>query len=189
MLPATNKNEDAIINATFPDLIHNLNNENYLREKVILTPKNGTVAEINDYIIDRLPEDNVTYFNSDFMYQASSNITVEVLYPIEFLNSLKSLGIPNHYISLKVVTPVMLLCNINQTEGLCNGTRLTKTHLVKWHVQVKVITGSHQRDTVFIPWIIMTPKNVQLAIQAKREAIVIVKLFRNDHWQKLRTIT
>lgn len=132
MLPVTDKNKDDIINATFLDLFHNLHNEDYLREKAILTPKNKIVAEINDYNMDRLPRDKMTYFSSDFICQASSNIDVDkVLYTIEFLNNLKSPGIPNHCISLKVGAHVMLLCNINQTKGLYNETRLIITHLAK----------------------------------------------------------
>ncbi|KAM0046532.1 putative DNA helicase Pif1 [Helianthus debilis subsp. tardiflorus] len=33
-------------------------------------------------------------------------------------------GLPNHRLVLKVGVPVMLLRNIDQQNGLCNGTRL-----------------------------------------------------------------
>lgn len=48
---------------------------------------------------------------------------MEVLTP-EFLSSLRTSGLPNHIITLKVGTPIMLMRNIDQYEGLCNGTRL-----------------------------------------------------------------
>ena len=32
------------------------------------------------------------------------------------------LGIPNHKLNVKVILPIMLLRNINQTNGLFNGT-------------------------------------------------------------------
>ncbi|XP_073225768.1 uncharacterized protein [Cicer arietinum] len=42
----------------------------------------------------------------------------------EFLNDMKYSGIPNHRLKLKIDVPVMLLRNIDQASGLCNGTRL-----------------------------------------------------------------
>nr|CAD1830002.1 unnamed protein product [Ananas comosus var. bracteatus] len=46
-----------------------------------------------------------------------------MLYPVDFLNSLKFNGILNHEIKLKVGAPIMLLRNINQSFGLCNDVR------------------------------------------------------------------
>ncbi|CAN6893122.1 unnamed protein product, partial [Brassica oleracea] len=50
-------------------------------------------------------------------------------YPLEYLNSLEFPGLPAHKLRLKVGVPVMLLRNMNQKEGLCNGTRLIVTHM------------------------------------------------------------
>jgi ATP-dependent DNA helicase PIF1 len=47
---------------------------------------------------------------------------MEHMYTKEFLNTLKFPGMPNHELKLKVGLPVMLLRNINQSAGLCNGT-------------------------------------------------------------------
>ena len=62
------------------------------------------------------------------------------MYPTEFLNSLKFPGIPNHELRLKVGLPVMLLRNINQSAGLCNGTRMTITQLGNKYIEAKIIT-------------------------------------------------
>jgi len=61
----------------------------------------------------------------------------------EFLNSLKTSGLPNHSIKLKVGTPIMLLRNLDQAEGLCNGTRLTIIRLANHVIEVKIITGKN----------------------------------------------
>ncbi|KAH1060734.1 hypothetical protein GYH30_004272 [Glycine max] len=50
---------------------------------------------------------------------------------IEFLNSLNTYGLLNHCIKLKIGSPIMLLRNLDQTQGLCNGTRLVVTRLAK----------------------------------------------------------
>ncbi|GJY64327.1 ATP-dependent DNA helicase PIF1-like protein [Tanacetum coccineum] len=52
-----------------------------------------------------------------------ANIDQSVFSP-EFINGLKFSGIPNHKLVLKVSVPIMLLRNIDQSNGLCNGTRL-----------------------------------------------------------------
>ncbi|ESR49566.1 hypothetical protein CICLE_v10033686mg [Citrus x clementina] len=97
----------------------------YLKERAILTPKNEMVHELNEMIMNIIPGQGRTYFSSDNIGKASKNTNDEdVLYPTEFLNSLKFNSIPNHDIRLKEGAPVMLLRNLNQIEGLCNGTRL-----------------------------------------------------------------
>ncbi|CAN7105154.1 unnamed protein product [Brassica rapa subsp. narinosa] len=50
------------------------------------------------------------------------------MYPPEYLNCLEFQGLPKHKLVLKVGIPVMLLRNINEKEGLCNGTRIIVTY-------------------------------------------------------------
>ncbi|AES59007.1 PIF1-like helicase [Medicago truncatula] len=60
-------------------------------------------------------------------------------FTMEFLNGIKSSGIPNHRLKLTVGCPVMLMRNIDHANGLCNGTRLTVTHLWKSKIVATVI--------------------------------------------------
>ncbi|GKA86865.1 nucleic acid-binding, OB-fold, replication protein A, OB domain protein [Tanacetum coccineum] len=64
------------------------------------------------------------------------------LYSPDVLNGLKLSGIPNHRLALKVGAPVMLLRNINQSAGLCNGIRLGITKLGKRFIEAEIITGT-----------------------------------------------
>ena len=90
------------------------------------------VHNLNEKIMKIIPEEGRTYYSSDNVCKASVNSNEEdISYPTEFLNNLRFPCIPNHDIHLKVGSPVMLLRNLNQTEGLCNGTRLMITHLGK----------------------------------------------------------
>jgi len=59
------------------------------------------------------------------------------------LNDIKCSGIPNHRIKLKVGVPIMLLRNIDQANGLCNGTRLQVNDLGKNVISATVITGKN----------------------------------------------
>ncbi|KAK1362271.1 hypothetical protein POM88_046745 [Heracleum sosnowskyi] len=103
----------AMVEAIYPSLLQNYNNATYLKERAILTPKNEMVHELNDMIMNMIPGDSRTYLSSDTVCKASVGTDDnELLYPAEFLHSLKFNGVPNHDIKLKEGTP-----EINQTTS------------------------------------------------------------------------
>ncbi|KAK1395111.1 ATP-dependent DNA helicase [Heracleum sosnowskyi] len=120
----------SIVEAIYPSLLKNYNDPAYLTERAILTPKNEVVHDLNDIIMNVIPGESRTYLSSDSICKESMKTDQnELLYPAEFLNSLKFNGVPNNDIQLKEGTPIMLLRNLNQSEGLCNGTRLIITRV------------------------------------------------------------
>jgi ATP-dependent DNA helicase PIF1 len=62
---------------------------------------------------------------------------------------------------LKVGLPVMLLRNINQSTGLCNGTRMTLIQLETRYIEAHIITGTHVGEKVCILQIIMTQNDTK----------------------------
>ncbi len=82
---------------------------------------------------------------------------MDSLYPVEFLNTLQFNGIANHKLELKVGVPILLLRNLNQSIGLCNGTRLIVKRLGQRVIEAEIITGNNVGKRVFIPHIIMSP--------------------------------
>jgi ATP-dependent DNA helicase PIF1 len=62
----------------------------------------------------------------------------------------------------------MLLRNLNQSEGLCNGTRLIVTALGEMVLEAQIITGSHISKTVLIPRISLALKNTRLPFVLER---------------------
>jgi ATP-dependent DNA helicase PIF1 len=56
---------------------------------------------------------------------------------------------------------VMLLININQYEGLCNGTRLIITTLGDMIIEGQLITRTYQGKNVLIPRISLTLKTTK----------------------------
>ncbi|KAM3324369.1 hypothetical protein P3S67_005520 [Capsicum chacoense] len=141
----------------------------YLKERATLTPKNEMVQELNDTIIKMIPGEGRTYFSLNNVCKASVNTNDEdLLYPPKFLSSLRFPGIPNHDIHLKVGTPVMLLRNLNQSEVLCNGTRLIVTHLSNWSTSKNIIFGKNTSSRATIPRIIMSPNDSKWPLKLNR---------------------
>ncbi|XP_062114293.1 uncharacterized protein LOC133825352 [Humulus lupulus] len=132
---AINSSQDpmkSIVKVIYPSLLQKYNDPAYLTERVMLTPKNEMVYELNEMIMNIIPGEGRTYFSSDSIFKASVKTNDEdLLYQAEFSHGLKFNGIPNHEMRLKEGAPKMLLRYLNQIEGLCNGTRLIIRHLGK----------------------------------------------------------
>ncbi|CAF1817062.1 unnamed protein product, partial [Brassica napus] len=130
--------------------------QNYT-ERAILTPRNETVDEINEYMISQVDGVSKEYLSSDsFGIIDTDSENNETLYPVEYLNSLSFPGLPAHKLTLKVGAPFMLLRNLNQKKGLCNGTRLIVTYLGERVIRGEIVTGSHIRHKVDLPRIILS---------------------------------
>ena len=71
----------------------------------------------------------------------------------------------------------MLLRNLNQGFGLCNGTRMKITQLGKWFVEGEVLTGSNARDKVLIPRITLSPSESKWPFILKRHQYPILLCF------------
>ena len=101
-----------------------------------------------------------TYLSCDIISKSFFSVADEdLLYPLEFFNSLSFSGIPNYGLKLKVGIVIMLLRNINQMMGLCNGTRLIITRLAVYIIEASIITESNIGENVFIPKIKMISKD------------------------------
>ncbi|KAK9068544.1 hypothetical protein SSX86_012659 [Deinandra increscens subsp. villosa] len=123
-----------------------------LSDKAIVCPKNITANEINKKVLHISPGAISTYLSTDSITpRANDGGNSEILYPEEYLNTLSFSGLPSHCLELKVNTPVILLRNINQTCGMCNGTRLIVTQLLPRVIEATIITGNSIGNRVYIP--------------------------------------
>ena len=166
------------VRSTYLDLQMKITDHSYLQERAILAPTNEVVEELNDYVVSCLHGEEQTYISSDSICKASSNIAdQDVLYPGEFLNTLRFPGLPNHKLKLKLGLPIMLLRNLNQNAGLCNGTRLVITKLGTWVIEAKIITGTNIGAHVFIPRITLSPSESKWPFLLKRRQFPISVCF------------
>lgn len=76
------------------------------------------------------------------------------LYTVEFLNTINTSGMPPHILVPKVGAPIMLIRNIDQQAGLCNGSRLKISKLGKMIIEAVILHGPHKNEKfLFIEWI------------------------------------
>ncbi|KHJ80320.1 hypothetical protein OESDEN_20006 [Oesophagostomum dentatum] len=73
------------------------------------------------------------------------------LYPMEYLNTLEPTGMPPHELRLKKGAIVMLLRNLDVTNGLCNGTRLKVEIMGRYVLFCRFICGSRKNQMAVIP--------------------------------------
>ncbi|KAG5106186.1 hypothetical protein JHK82_043156 [Glycine max] len=109
-------------------------------------------------IVPKGNRSNIEYCSADSIDKSDELLNLAfALLPPEFLYSLQTSGIPNHKLKLKVRTPIMLIRNLDQTDGLCNGTRLIITKLGSNVIEAEVITGPNTGNRTYIPRINMSP--------------------------------
>ncbi|XP_022032451.1 uncharacterized protein LOC110933540 [Helianthus annuus] len=149
-----------LIEFVYPYILDHFNDENFFHQRAILAPKNDVVQEINDRLLSVFPEEEKQYLSSDSICpteMVNENLDDSLCSP-NILNGIKASGLPNHRLVLKVGVPVMLLRNIDQKSGLCNGTRLKAVYLGQRVIQVEIISGSHIGDRHYIPRITLIPR-------------------------------
>lgn len=92
----------------------------------------------------------------------------ELLYPVEYLNSIEASGLPLSKLRLKIGAPVIVLQNLDPTTGVCNGTRGILTRTSSRVLEIRLLGGDHAGQTVFIPRITLIPSNVQLPFKLRQ---------------------
>lgn len=161
---------DDMINATFPDIENHYNNPKYISERAILTPTNNMVSHINELIVGKIPGETFTYFSTDNAEDfPGTESELDNSFPPEYLNSLNVPGLPSHALKLKVGVAVMLTRNLNQTLGLCNGTRMMVTKCLPQSVECEVISGSFVGTRHFIPRMELSPSDSKLPFKLLRK--------------------
>ena len=146
-----------LIDSVYENFQENFNKAHYLCDRSILAVTNEQVNSINEKIFSTIPGEKHEYPSSDTLIL---NETVQDAnqYPPEYLHSLDANGTPPHLLELKIGCPIMLLRNLNPSQGLCNGTRLVVTNLRPHVLEAEVMCGAKKGLKVFIPRIDFIPQ-------------------------------
>lgn len=169
---------DAIINAIYPDVVANLSTRGYFEDRAILAPTNDVVNKINERMMQLIPTEEHVYLSSDTISPCEVTAGIsEDLYSPDFLNKLQLSGLPNHILKLKKGVPVMLLRNIDQQAGLCNGTRLLVRRMGLHVVEAEIITGTNVGDITFIPRMRLNSSDKRMPLQFYRRQFPLAVCF------------
>ncbi|XP_021984671.1 uncharacterized protein LOC110880456 [Helianthus annuus] len=167
---------ESLIQFVYPSVLERYMDRDYFSERVILTPKNEVVHEINDRLLELFPGEPIEYLRSDSICQTEQGIDSfqQELYSPDVLNGLKISGLPNHRLVLKLGVPIKLLRNIDQQNGLCNGTRLKVTYLGKRVIEGEIISGANVGTRMFIPRISMIPSDKKYLLLFKDDSFLLL---------------
>ncbi|XP_074360510.1 uncharacterized protein LOC141700708 [Apium graveolens] len=160
----------SIIDVTYPDFVNRFTSDSYLEERTIMTPTNAIIDQVNSQVLTLTLRTTHTYLSQDSIDDESLDTKSDYKssFPIEYLNSINMPSIPKHESKLKVGVMVMLMRNLNQIVGLCNGTRMVLTRCLKNSVECKILTGSHACTKHLIPRIEMEPTDTNFMFVFKR---------------------
>ncbi|KAK9051315.1 hypothetical protein SSX86_027942 [Deinandra increscens subsp. villosa] len=168
-----------LIEFVYPSLLDNFGDRDFWSERAVLAPTNEVVDDINNRLLSLVPGEEHEYLSSDSVCQDEmvGDSFDRNLYSPDVLNSLHISGIPNHRLVLKVGVPVMLLRNIDQRNGLCNGTRLQIVALGRHVIEAVIISGSNIGFRTFIPRLSLVPTDKKIAFRFQRRQFPISVCF------------
>ena len=117
---------------------------------------------INEKMLSEFPGEKKEFLSADSVKGNNENDEGELLYLVEYLNSINCSGLPLHNLQLKVGCPVMILQNLNPGDGVCNGSRGVVTRMSNRVLEVWLLTGDHAGKTTFIPRLSIIPSLTQV---------------------------
>ena len=144
-----------LIDKVYPNLNQHITDHKWLQQRGILSTTNLRVNEINSTILETIPGESHSYYSIHTVLSEDETTN----YPVEFLNSLNPSGLPQHNITLKYGSPIMLLRNLDPPK-LCNGTRLVVKKLNKHIIEATILTDAFKGENVFIPRIPLIPTDL-----------------------------
>ncbi|GKE18760.1 ATP-dependent DNA helicase PIF1-like protein, partial [Tanacetum coccineum] len=134
-------------------------------ERAILAPIHEMVDVINKSMLAQIPGEEKVYLSVDTVSLADDALEfVDDAYTLEFLNNIKMPGVLHHELALKVGAPVMCMRNIDQRDGLCNGTRLQITRMGTNVIEAKIISRGKVGTVYAIPRMVISLSNNKMPL-------------------------
>ncbi|GAU49129.1 hypothetical protein TSUD_376720 [Trifolium subterraneum] len=136
----------AIVESTYPNLIEQYTSQEFLQSRAILASTIEVVDQINTYVLSLTPGECKDFYSCDSIDRSDINDC----------------------------TPIMLMRNLAQSEGLCNGTRLVVTKFANHVIEAKIISGKNIGNVLYIPRMKMSPSQSPWPFKLNRIQFPIV---------------
>ncbi|XP_074097681.1 uncharacterized protein LOC141526546 [Cotesia typhae] len=131
-----------------------------LTKSVILSARTVDVDMINEQVIELLHEaTEKIYIAIDSTENCDNGDMTDAILP-EYLHTLNPPNFPPYKLRLRKNTIIMLIRNLNLSEGLCNGTRLMVLDLSTNVLRCNILTGDKAGEIVFINRVTLYCENV-----------------------------
>ena len=160
---AATDNLDDLVNTVFPSIDTNYSNGDWVGRRAIISPSNKEVDEVNLAVIKKLPGDEIILKSIDSTEEGGTD------YPPEFLNTVELSGIPPHSLVLKPGCLVMLLRNIDQKSGHCNGVKYVVVNIRPHVLELRSVGECNRGATILLPRIISISKTKALPFTLRRK--------------------
>jgi ATP-dependent DNA helicase PIF1 len=122
----------------------------FFASRAILTIRNVDLDQFNQALLNKIPGELHTLYAVDSA-QLDDIADNHEEFSREFLQTVDLPGMPPSILQLKVGVPIMLLRNLQPSEGLCNGTRLVVKKVTKHVIHARILTGNHKGKDTLIP--------------------------------------
>lgn len=167
-------NVENIINDVYGNLGQNLLTDQIMNS-VVLACTNEDCAAVNNDVLNRMPGEFKVYTSFD---KVVSEDEAEINnFPIEFLNTLDVSGFPPHRLKMKLNCIVLLIRNLNTSQGLVNGTRMRVKALHNNSVDCEVLTGHSRNKRFLIPRTHMQSSGSELPFKFQRTQFPLIVAF------------
>jgi hypothetical protein len=154
-----------LIDHIYPNIAHaQAPLHKFFSERMLLSSRNDDVDDINEIILHKFPGQVREFHSADKVI--NDNAEEELMYPVEYLNGINCSGFPLAHMKLKIGCPVMVLRNLNQAEGVCNGTRGLVTKMSHRVIEIELLT---RQKKIFIPRIGLSPSETQVPFKLERK--------------------
>uniref|UniRef100_A0A914ZC47 ATP-dependent DNA helicase n=1 Tax=Panagrolaimus superbus TaxID=310955 RepID=A0A914ZC47_9BILA len=148
-----------IIDEIFGDVMENYDPATVMK-RAILATWNKDVDELNEQVLELFDEQTEKIYHAQDIYHYGDEILQNAGEIHENYKVRNIKGLPSFKLRLRKNAIVMLVRNLSIEEGLCNGTRLIVTNLLKHNLVVKKINiDGTLSDEILIPRITLTTKH------------------------------
>ncbi|KAL3121265.1 hypothetical protein niasHT_008247 [Heterodera trifolii] len=135
---------DHTIHFCFPEALFDdpLANADAIAHNAILCPTNNDVQHINEVALGRMSGCGREFLSIDEPLEPNEEMhNFRTDFNMETVHNEMPSGMPPHKLTIKVGTPVMLIRNLDVTQGLCNGTRLQVMRTSENNLFCRILTG------------------------------------------------
>lgn len=93
----------SIVDAIYPSFHNHIGDLDFLQGRAILAPTLDEVEAINDYMVSMHSTEEKLYLSADSIETTERGVSMfDQMHSVEFLNTIKCSGLPNHQLKLKV---------------------------------------------------------------------------------------